>query len=126
VICNGALGFEQVAQDTTIITLASEMGADIGSFGAGAASNKIADGYMEEMIITEVTKNQQEKLNLEIFKQTAREKSLDVSKVRGTRLTREFVSDFMQEDICERPERNVGPNSWEDTSYRYDDESSFN
>lgn len=65
--------FWKVAQYTTTINIASEIGGDIGSFGAGAASNKIADGYMEEIVVTEVTKNQQEKLNLEIFKQTARE-----------------------------------------------------
>ena len=118
--------FWKVAQDTTTINIASEIGGDVGSFGAGAASNKIADGYMDEMVVTEVTKNQQEKLNLEIFKQTAREQGIDVSKVRGTGLTRQFVPDFMQEDICERPERNSRPNSWEDTSYPYDDQSSFN
>lgn len=102
------------------------LGGDVGSFVAGAASNKIADGYMNEMVLTEVTKNQQEKLNLEIFKQTAREQGKDVSKVRGTGLMREFVPDFMQEDACERPERNSRPNSWEDTGYSYDDPSSFN
>ena len=98
-----ARSFWKVAQDTTTINIASEIGGDVGSFGAGAASNKIADGYMDEMILTEVSKNQQEKLNLEIFKQTAREQSIDVSEVRGTGLMREFVPDFMQEDICERP-----------------------
>lgn len=113
----------QVAQDTAI---AFELGGDGGSFRAGAASNKIADGYMNEMVETEITKNPQEKLNLEIFKQTAREQRKDVSKVRGTGLMREFVPDFMQEDICERPERNSRPNSWEDTGYSYDDSSSFN
>ena len=118
--------FWKVAQDTTTINIASEIGGDVGSFGAGAASNKIADGYMDEMVLTEVSKNQQEKLNLEIFKQTAREQGIDVSEVRGTGLMREFVPDFMQEDICERPERNTRPNSWEDTSYPYDNESSFN
>jgi hypothetical protein len=116
----------QVAQDTTTLNFASEQGGDVGSFGAGAASNKIADGYMAEMIDTEVTKNQQEKLNLEIFKQTAREQGKDVSKVRGTGLMREFVPDVMQEDVCKRPERNARPNSWEDTGYSYDDSSSFN
>jgi len=116
----------QVGEDTAAINLASEMGGDVGSFGAGAASNKIADGYLKEMVNTELNKNQQEKLNLEMFKQTAREQGIDVSKVRGTGLTREFVPDFMQEDICERPERNARPNSWKDTSYRYDDESFFN
>ncbi len=118
--------FWKVAEDTMTINIASEQGDVVGAFGAGAASNKIADGYMNEMVVTEVTKNQQEKLNLEMFKQTAREQGIDVSKVRGTGLTREFVPDFMQEDICERPERNARPNSWEDTSYRYDDESFFN
>jgi hypothetical protein len=81
---------------------------------------------MEEIVVTEVTKNQQENLNLEIFKQTAREQAIDVSKVRGTGLTREFVPDFMQKDICERPERNSRPNSCKDTSYLYDDPSYFN
>ena len=118
--------FWKVAQDTMIINLASETGGDLGSFGAGAVSNKIADGYMNEMVVTEVSKNQQEKLNLEIFKQTAREQDIDVSKVRGTGLTREFVPDYMQEDICEHPERNARPNSWEGTSCLYDDESFFN
>ena len=116
----------QVAQDTATINIVCEQDNVVGSFGAGAASNKIADGYMDEMVVTEVNKNYQEKLNLEMFKQTAREQGKDVSKVRGTGLMREFVPDFMQEDICERPERNARPNSWEDNSYRYDDESSFN
>ncbi len=63
---------------------------------------------------------------MEIFKQTAREQNIDVSKVRGAGLTRQFVPDSMQGDICERPERNSRPNSWEDTSCLYDDESFFN
>ena len=51
---------------------------------------------------------------------------MDVSEVRGTGVMREFVPDFMQEDICERPERNARPNSGEGTGYSYDDPSSFN
>ena len=102
------------------------MGDDIGSFGVGAASNKIVDSYMVEMIDTEVNKNPQEKLHLEIFKRTAREQGKDNSDVRGTGLIPEFVPDFMQEDICERPERNSRPNSWEDNNYPYEDPSSFN
>ena len=61
-----------------------------------------------------------------MFKQTAREQGKDDSDVRVTGLMREFVPDFMQEDICERPERNARPDSWEDTSSLYDDGSSFN
>jgi len=118
----------QIAQDTATINFASELGGDAGSFMAGAASNKIADGYMNKMVETEVTKNQQEKFNLEMFKQRAHELGKDASKVRGTGVRREFVPDFMQEDICDRPERNARPNSWEDTGsgYSYDDKSSFN
>ena len=41
------------------------MGGDVGSFGAGAAYHKVAEGYLEEMVVTERNKNPQEKLNLE-------------------------------------------------------------
>jgi hypothetical protein len=118
--------FWKITEDTTTINFASEMGGDVGAFGAGALSNKIADGYVKEMVDTALTLNQQEKLNLEIFKQTAREQGLDVSKVRGTGLMREFVPDYMEGDICERPERNSRPNFSEDVSSAYDDESFFN
>jgi len=116
----------EVLEDVTTISIASEIGGDVGAFGAGAASNKIADGYMNEMVMTEVTKSPQEKLNLEMFKQTAREQGKDVSKVRGTGLMRQYVPEFMQEDVCERPERNSRPDSWEDSTYSYEDPSSFN
>lgn len=53
--------------------------------------------------------NQQEELNFEIFKQTAGEQNMDVC---GTGLAREFVPEYMRGDICERPERNSSPNSW--------------
>jgi len=118
--------FWKVVEDTTTINLAFEMGGTVESFAAGAISDKIADGYLEETVVTKWNKNTQEKLNLEIFKQTAREQGIDVSKVRGAGLTREFIPGFMQEDICERPERNARPNSWKDISYLYDDKSFFN
>ena len=108
----------EVAEDTVSINLASEFGGDIGSFVAGAASNKIADGYMNEMVNTAVSMNQQEELNFEIFKQTAREQKIDASKVRGTGLAREFVPEYMQGDICERPERNARPNDWNTDDFR--------
>ena len=41
------------------ITIASELSGDVVAFAPGSASNKIADGYMDEMVITEVTKNPQ-------------------------------------------------------------------
>lgn len=96
------------------------MGGDVGAFGAGAASNKIADSYMDEMYSTEITKNPQEKLNLEMFQQTAREKGMDVSEVRGTGVMREFVPEFMKGDICPRLEEDARPNSLEGNSYDND------
>lgn len=113
--------FWQVAEDTTSINMASELGGDVGSFAAGAASNKIAEGYMNEMIETAVSMNQQEELNFEIFKQTAREQNIDTSKVRGTGLVREFVPEYMQVDLCKRPERDARPESWNNTDSWTDD-----
>ena len=60
--------FWKLTEDTAKINGACEFGGEIGSFGAGAAANKIADSYMDEMVKTEMTKNLQEELNLEIFK----------------------------------------------------------
>lgn len=83
--------FWKVTEDTVKINGACELGGNVGSFGAGAAANKIADSYMDEMIETEITKNLQEELNLEIFKTVSLEKNLDPKEVRGTRVIREFV-----------------------------------
>ena len=81
---------------------------------------------MTEMVMDELNKTPQEELNLEIFKQTAREKGMDVSEVRGTGFMREFVAEFMKGDICPRPEEDARPNSWEGSPYSYDNDSSFN
>lgn len=35
--------------------MSCEIGEDWGSFGTGSAANKIADGYMEEMVETSFT-----------------------------------------------------------------------
>lgn len=59
--------------------------------------------------------NKWEKLNSEIFKQVAREKGININKVRGTGFFREFVPEYMKADIRERHwERNAWPNSWSD------------
>lgn len=64
--------FCKLTEDTVSINMASELRGNLGSFGAGAASNKMAEGYMNEMIETAVRMNPQEELNFQIFKQTAR------------------------------------------------------
>ena len=46
----------------------SELGSDVSLFAYNCLSNKIDDNYMDEMINTELTKNTQEELNLQIFK----------------------------------------------------------
>ena len=116
----------KIAEDTTAINFSSELGGNLGTFAAGAASNKIADKYMDERVMNEISKNPQDEINHEMFKQVAREKGMDVSEVRGTGLKREFVPDFMQEDVCNRPESDSRPNFWEDNTSRYDDERYFN
>ena len=107
--------FWKLAEDTVKINGACELGADVGSFGAGAAANKIADSYMDEMVETEITKNLQEELNLEIFKTVSLEKSLYPKEVRGAGVIREFVPEYMKEDICIRPERNERPLGWDNS-----------
>ena len=89
-----------IAEYTVKINESCEFGNNIGSFCAGAAANKIADSYMNEMVQTEITKNLQEELNLEIFKTVPLEKGLDSKEVRGTGVIREFVPEYMKEDIC--------------------------
>ena len=105
--------FWKVAEDTAKINGSCELGDYVGSFGAGAAANKIADSYMDEMVETEITKNLQEELNLEIFKTVSLEKSFDPKEVRGTGVIRQFVPDYMKEDICVRPKRNERPLGWD-------------
>ena len=102
----------QVGEDTVAINIASEVAGDVGAFAAGASANKIAEKYMNEMINTELTKNEPERLNFEIFKQVAREQNVDPSTVRGTGVFREFVPEYLRDDICDRPERYARPKSW--------------
>ena len=75
--------FWKVLEDTTSINLSCEAGQDMGSFGAGAAANKMADRYMEEMVETSFTLKASEKLNKRIYQQFAKEMGSDPSLVRG-------------------------------------------
>ena len=81
----------QVAEDTGAINIASKLGGDVGSFATVASSNKIAEKYIDDIVNTELTKNEQEILNFEIFKQVAREQNIDSSTVCSTGVTCEFV-----------------------------------
>jgi len=99
----------QVAEDTMTINLSCELGKDAGAFTSGIIANKIADRYMDEMIETSATLNSQEKLNDKIFKQVAKDQGLNPISVRGTGVIREFVPDFMKNDLCNRPERYSRP-----------------
>jgi len=64
------------------------------------------------MIDNEIDIYPQEKLNLEIFKQVAREQGVNVDTVRGTGVTREFIPEYMKGDICDRPDQNARSNTW--------------
>ena len=105
----------QVSEDTVTLNAICELGGEPGAFVAGAMSNKIADEYMNEMVETELTKNLNEELNMEIFRATAKENSRDPGTVRGAGTIRQNVPEYMQGDICDRPKRNERPPEWDDT-----------
>lgn len=106
--------FWKLTEDTVVLNTSCEVGGDIRSFvaGAGAASNKIADRYMDEMIDTSTILNRQEQMNDRIFRLIAKNQNIDPDSVRRTGVTREFVPaymQYMQGDLCDRPERNPRP-----------------
>lgn len=101
--------FWKVFEDTTSINLSCEAGQDLGSFGAGAAANKMADKYMEEMVETSFTLKASEKLNQRIYQQFAKEMGSDPSLVRGTGLGRQFVPHASRGNILDRPSRGSRP-----------------
>jgi len=102
----------QVAEDTVTINAMCEFGGNVGSFSAGAMSNKIAHNYMDEMVETELTKNLNQELNRRIFRTTAEAGNRDPNTVRGTGTLRQNVPEYMRGDICNRPERNERPPEW--------------
>ncbi len=99
----------QLIEDTLSINVSAEIGKDVGSFAAGAAANKAADGYMDEMIETSATMKVGEELNERVFKQIAAEKGVNPSLVRGTGLARQFVPVSSRGNILDRPTRGVRP-----------------
>ena len=103
----------KVLQDKSTINAIVELGHDPGSFIAGALANKMAEKYMNEMVDTALTLNEQEELYLQIFKQIAIENSQDPDLVRGTGISREYVPESMKGDFWERPKRNARPTSWD-------------
>lgn len=113
--------FWPVFEDTGTINAVCEVGGDAGSFMAGVSSNKIAEKYMDEIINDQITISTQEELNLEIFKQVAREQGVNVATIRGTGLTREYVPEYMKGDIFDRPDRNARPNTWDNNGGLEDD-----
>ena len=101
--------FWKVVEDTFTVNGASELGGELGSFGAGAAANKMADKYMEEMVETSFTLKASEKLNQRIYQQFAKEMGSDPSLVRGTGLGRQFVPHASRGNILDRPSRGSRP-----------------
>lgn len=99
----------KLIEDTTTINFSAEIGRDLGAFGAGGASEKIADGYMDEMINTTLTMTKTEKLNDRIFKQFAEEQGYNSSLVRGTGVFRQFVPKSSRGNILDRPPRGSRP-----------------
>ena len=99
----------QVTKDTFSINGSCEIGKNLGSFGAGAAANKMADRYMNEMAETSFTLTKSEKLNQRIYEQFAKSTGSDPSLVRGTGLARQFVPKASRGNIFDRPARGSRP-----------------
>lgn len=101
----------KIAKDTLSISinLQAEIGQDVGAFGAGVTSNKIADDMMDEMYETAVTLTNTEKLNGRIYKQLAVENNVNPNLVRGTEAFRQFVPKSSRHNILNRPVRNTRP-----------------
>lgn len=74
----------KVLEDTSAINLIAELGHDPGSFIAGALANKMAEKYMNEMVDTALTRNEEEELDSQIFKQIVIETSQDPDLIRRT------------------------------------------
>lgn len=117
----------KVAEDLALINIIAETN-DLGPFATGMMANQFANWYMDEMIQTQVSRNDREELNLQIFKEVAREDGRDPLKIRGTGTIRENVPDYMKEDICKRPERKARPRAIKDdfTISSYEDKLDFN
>ena len=75
----------------------------------GDASNKMTDGYVNEMIETSFTLKKSEKLNEMIYRQFAGEQGLDPNLVRGTGAFRQFVPQSSRGSILDRPPRGSRP-----------------
>ena len=103
--------FWKVVEDKFTVNGASELGGELGSFGSGAAANKMADKYMEEMVETSFTLKASEKLNKRIYEQFAKDMGMssDPSLVRGTGLGRQFVPHASRGNILDRPSRGSRP-----------------
>lgn len=106
----------QVAEDAVLINSIRELGGNVGSFSAGAMSNKLADRYRNEMVETDLTKNLSEELNMQIFRVTAESDNRDPNTVRGTGTISQNVPEYMRNDIYNRPERNERPPEWGNNS----------
>lgn len=101
--------FWDVTEKTFAINAACELGETPGSMAAGAAANKIADNYMNEMVETESSLRLTEKLNMRQYQINAMEKGVDANLVRGTGLNRQYVAKPYRGNILDRPPRGARP-----------------
>lgn len=109
--------FWEVTQDTAIINNMCELGSELGAFAAGSLANDLADKYTFKAVMTSASLNDQEILNNRIFQQVAVEQNINPQTVRGTGLYREFVSEGMKGDLCDRSEQGIRP---KDIGFRND------
>ena len=101
--------FWELTEDTFKVNAACEIGENVGSFAAGGAANKIADGYMDKMVTTSATLNPSESLNERIYSAFAEQNGYNANMVRGTGTMRQFVPQASRGDILNRPTRGSRP-----------------
>lgn len=93
------------AKDTIVVNLMAKLGGRPGPFFNGHYTNLCDDKYVNEEIQTVMTLNDQEKVNLRIFQSVAIQKNIDPDMVVGTGLFRQFVPEYMKNDLCNLPDR---------------------
>lgn len=101
----------KVKRDTAIVNALCEYGGHPGAVVSGRLANMYADQYVDEQMETRISLTKEEEINLAIFKDVAINQNIDPEVVVGTGLFRQFVPEYMKNDLCNRPDRLERPST---------------
>ena len=88
---------------------------DFGAVISGTYATRTANAYMMEMLDREVSLNEREKLNMEIYKQVAKSKNIEPDLVEGIGLIRNFAPEYDKGSLFEKPGKSRP--TWEEETY---------